>query len=73
MLLAAGYRLSMAIVPWTTLIHAKEALETLLGGHEPGPALTVDRQWNIVDTNRALAPLLEGVDGETAQVLGVTK
>jgi hypothetical protein len=47
-----------------TLIHAKAALELLLRAHEPYPALTVDRQWNIVGANRALGALLDGVDSE---------
>lgn len=38
-----------------------DAVRTLLAAHEPFPALAVDRHWTILATNRALAPLLEGV------------
>jgi transcriptional regulator with XRE-family HTH domain len=66
MLLAAGYSPVFRDRPLEdpTLSHAKAALETLLRAHEPYPALIVDRHWNIVSANRALAPLLEGVDSE---------
>lgn len=66
MLLAAGfspvYRERTLEDP--TLSHAKSALELLLAAHEPYPALTVDRHWNIVGANRALGRLLDGVDAE---------
>ncbi len=41
---------------------AREAMELVLAGHEPYPALAVDRHWNLVASNRALPPLLAGVD-----------
>ena len=34
----------------------------MLKGHEPYPALAVDRHWTLVDANRAVAPLLAGAD-----------
>lgn len=37
---------------------AKLAIERVLKGHEPYPALAVDRHWNLVAANAALAPLL---------------
>src|SRR4051794_11826104 len=37
------------------------ALERVLEGHEPFPALVVDRQWEMVAANRAAGLLLEGV------------
>jgi transcriptional regulator with XRE-family HTH domain len=40
------------------LAAAREAVELVLQGHEPYPALAVDRHWNIVASNRALAPLI---------------
>ena len=36
-------------------------------GHEPYPALAVDRGWNLVASNAALGPLLEGVAPELLQ------
>src|SRR3954454_24481312 len=39
----------------------REAIDLVLGGHEPYPAAVVDRAWNLVAANRGLAPLLDGV------------
>ncbi|MEJ3749808.1 helix-turn-helix transcriptional regulator [Actinomycetes bacterium KLBMP 9797] len=40
----------------------REALERILKAHEPYPAVALDRRWNIVLANSALAVLLDGVD-----------
>ncbi|WP_103703090.1 helix-turn-helix domain-containing protein [Paraburkholderia eburnea] len=40
------------------LAAARAAVELVLRGHEPYPALAVDRHWNIVASNGALAPLV---------------
>jgi transcriptional regulator with XRE-family HTH domain len=40
---------------------ARQAMELVLAGHEPYPALAVDRHWTMVAANRAVAPLLAGV------------
>src|SRR4051812_15079515 len=37
------------------------ARERVLEGHQPFPALVVDRQWEMVAANRAVGLLLEGV------------
>jgi transcriptional regulator with XRE-family HTH domain len=42
---------------------ARAAIELVLKGHEPYPALAVDRAWTLVVANGAVAPLLAGVDG----------
>ncbi|HEY0846373.1 MAG TPA: helix-turn-helix transcriptional regulator [Noviherbaspirillum sp.] len=41
---------------------ARKAMELVLSGHEPYPALALDRHWNLVASNKAVAPLLDGVD-----------
>jgi transcriptional regulator with XRE-family HTH domain len=41
---------------------ARAAVDLVLRGHEPYPALAVDRHWTLVAQNRAVAPLLAGVD-----------
>ncbi len=46
---------------------ARDALERLLAGHEPYPAVVLDRWGDVVLTNRAVGPLLEGVDAELLQ------
>jgi transcriptional regulator with XRE-family HTH domain len=63
LLLAAGYapvfqerRLSDP-----TLAAAQQAVERVLGGHEPYPALAIDRHWTLLAANSALPPLLTGV------------
>src|SRR3546814_20900796 len=44
------------------LAAGRRAVELILAGHEPHPALAVDRHWNLVSANRAVAPLLAGAD-----------
>jgi transcriptional regulator with XRE-family HTH domain len=41
---------------------AREALDLVLAGHEPYPALAIDRHWMLVATNNAVKRLLAGVD-----------
>ena len=46
---------------------ARKALDVVLKGHEPYPALAVDRHWTLVAANRAVSPLLTGADPELLQ------
>ncbi len=39
----------------------RQAIERLLAGHEPYPALVVDRGWRVVAANRGLGLLTAGV------------
>ena len=41
---------------------ARQAVELVIQGHEPYPALAVDRHWTMVAANAAVAPLMVGVD-----------
>jgi hypothetical protein len=41
---------------------ARKAVDLVLKGHEPCPALAVDRHWTLVAANRAVAPLLTGAE-----------
>ncbi|MBK1840903.1 helix-turn-helix transcriptional regulator [Azospirillum sp. YIM B02556] len=43
---------------------ARKAVDLVLTGHEPFPALAVDRHWQLLAANRAVAPLLQGVSAE---------
>ncbi|HEY6548864.1 MAG TPA: helix-turn-helix transcriptional regulator [Vicinamibacteria bacterium] len=66
LLLAAGYA---PVFPHRSLDdpalgQVRRAVEIVLSGHEPYPALAVDRHWDLVLANRAVAPFLEGVDRE---------
>lgn len=49
------------------LAAGRRAVELILAGHEPHPALAVDRHWNLVFANRAVAPLLAGADAALLQ------
>jgi transcriptional regulator with XRE-family HTH domain len=62
LLLAAGYApvYSMKPLEDRTLAAARRAVNQVLKGHEPFPALAVDRHWNLVAANRAVSPLLAG-------------
>jgi transcriptional regulator with XRE-family HTH domain len=42
----------------------RDALELILAGHEPYPALVVDGAWEMLAANRAVALLTEGVAAE---------
>ena len=65
MLLAAGFAPLYAERPLDdpALAAARRAIDLVLKGHEPYPALAVDRHWHMVAANDAVAPLLEGVAG----------
>jgi hypothetical protein len=39
------------------------SLRTVLAGHEPYPALLVDRHWTMIDANAAIEPLIAGAAG----------
>lgn len=43
------------------LAAARQAVELVLKGHEPNPALAVDRHWNLVAANAVVPLLLDGV------------
>src|SRR4051794_15794523 len=63
MLLAAGYAPLYAQRPLEApeLEPVRRALDLVLAGHEPYPALVVDRAWDIVAANQSAGMLLEGV------------
>jgi transcriptional regulator with XRE-family HTH domain len=39
------------------------SLRAVLAGHEPYPALLIDRHWTMIDANAAIAPLIAGSAG----------
>ncbi|WP_129776753.1 helix-turn-helix domain-containing protein [Peristeroidobacter soli] len=43
---------------------ARDAMELVLKGHEPYPAIAVDRHWTLLAANRAVAPMLSGIKAE---------
>jgi transcriptional regulator with XRE-family HTH domain len=63
LLLAAGYAPEFSEMDLDTdeMEPVRHALDTILTGHEPYPAVIVDRQWEIVTSNRPAQGLLVGV------------
>ncbi len=60
MLVAAGYAPMFAerSLDDPTLLVARQAVDLVLKGHEPYPALAIDRHWTMLAANRSVAPLL---------------
>jgi transcriptional regulator with XRE-family HTH domain len=69
LLLAAGYapRYQQRELDAPEMKPVRDAIGHVLAGHEPYPALAVDRRWNLVASNAALGLLLEGVSEELLQ------
>lgn len=63
LLMAAGYAPVFAERPLDdpALHAARQRMDMVLAGHEPYPALAVDRHWTMVAANSAVEPLLVGV------------
>jgi len=66
LLLAGGYApvFGQAALDAPEMAGVREALHKVLTGHEPYPAVVVDRSWNLVDANAAVGVLLGPVDPE---------
>jgi len=62
LLLAAGFAPLYAerALDDPALAAARRAIDLVLKGHEPWPALAIDRHWHLVAANAAVAPLLAG-------------
>ena len=72
MLLAAGHA---PIFPERALedpemAPVREALDVILTGHEPNPAVVVDRRWNLVAANSVMVALVQWIDPATARAAG---
>src|SRR5262245_32112268 len=64
LLVAAGYAPAFPERPLDdpALQSARKAVDLVLAGHEPYPALAIDRHWTLIASNNAVSPLLAGVD-----------
>jgi transcriptional regulator with XRE-family HTH domain len=64
LLIAAGFApiFSERSLDDPALETARKAVDLVLAGHAPYPALAVDRHWSMVAANSAIPPLLAGVD-----------
>lgn len=70
LLLAAGYAPTFSQTPWGSpdMAPVRAALDKILSGHEPFPAIAVDRRWDLVAANRSATDLLAaGVASELLQ------
>lgn len=63
LLVSAGYAPVFAERPLEdpALKAARRAIDLVLAGHEPYPALAVDRHWTLIASNGAVARLLTGL------------
>jgi transcriptional regulator with XRE-family HTH domain len=64
LLLAGGYA---PVYPETGLgapqmAAVRKAIRQVLDGHEPFPAVVIDRRWNLLDANSGIAMFVEGAD-----------
>ena len=66
LLLAGGYAPVFKETPLedSSLLLARQAVEMVVRGHEPYPALAFDRRWTLVMENQAHMRLRRGVDPE---------
>ena len=66
LLLAAGYApvYSESALDAGELAAVRAALRQVLTGHEPYPAIVVDRAWNLVDANRSVGLFTAGLPPE---------
>lgn len=64
LLVAAGYApvyLERSLAD-PALQAARKAVDLVLAGHEPYPALAIDRHWTLIASNNAVLPLMAGAD-----------
>jgi transcriptional regulator with XRE-family HTH domain len=66
LLLAAGYAPAYGerAIDAPEMAPVREAIDGVLAGHDPFPAVVVDRWWNLVAANTALTLLTDGVAPE---------
>jgi transcriptional regulator with XRE-family HTH domain len=64
LLAAAGFAPVYAALPLgdPALKPARAAIDLILNGHDPYPAVLIDRHWNLLSANKAAAALMAGVD-----------
>ncbi|HET9391516.1 MAG TPA: helix-turn-helix transcriptional regulator [Steroidobacteraceae bacterium] len=69
LLLSAGYAPMFSERPLDdpALRQARKAVDLVLAGHEPYPAIAVDRHWTLVSSNGAMRPLFSGADSGLLQ------
>lgn len=66
LLIAAGYAPVYSAKPLddSSMVSIRRAVDLVLAGHEPFPALAIDRNWNMIAANRVVPLMLAGVSTE---------
>lgn len=66
LLIAAGFAplFSERSLADPSLAKAREAIELVLKGHEPYPAVAVDRHWNVVSANKPVGVLMSAASAK---------
>jgi transcriptional regulator with XRE-family HTH domain len=69
LLLSAGFAPAYAetSVDSPHMAAVRDAIRQVLTGHEPYPAVVVDRGWNLVDANRSVAFFMDQIPAELLQ------
>jgi len=69
LLLAAGYApvFSQKSLTDPSLELIRKAIDVVLVGHEPYPAIAIDRHWTLVASNSVVPSLLAGIDPKLLQ------
>lgn len=62
--LAAGFAPAHSERSFVDLGAVRDAVDAILTGHEPNPALAVDVRWRLLAANRAMTAFLDGVSEE---------
>jgi transcriptional regulator with XRE-family HTH domain len=64
LLVAAGYAPAFPERPLDdpALQAARKAVDLVLAGHEPYPAIAIDRHWTLIASNNAVLPFMAGAD-----------
>jgi transcriptional regulator with XRE-family HTH domain len=66
LLVAAGHAPAYSETPLNApeMRDVRVAIDTILAGHEPYPALVMDDSWNLVASNTGMTALLDGLPAE---------
>jgi transcriptional regulator with XRE-family HTH domain len=64
LLIAAGYAPAFPerALDDPALQSARKAVDLVLAGHEPYPAIAIDRHWTLIASNNAVLPFMAGAD-----------
>lgn len=66
LLLAAGFAPEFPERPVSDLGTVRHAVQAVLDGHDPNPAVAINVRWEVLATNRAMSTMLSGLSAEVA-------